>query len=72
MPWTISLLKTADNATINEKPCNDPDLATEKTFQVQDFFMQARTYGIEKCKGIQNIYSIKYQITVCNNELTLE
>ena len=51
LPWTISLMTTATNTTEKEDPCQDEKIANSKTLMIQDFFMRARGYELENCKG---------------------
>ena len=51
LPWTISLMTTATNMTEKEDPCKDEKISNSKTLMIQDFFMRARGYELENCKG---------------------
>ena len=44
-------MKTATNATVPEIPCNDTDVINLQTFELHDFFGNARTYDVDGCNG---------------------
>ena len=51
LPWTISLLKTMGDETLDEAPCQDVDIANNITSQIHDFFFKALKYDIKQCRG---------------------